>query len=45
MSGNDGVEERFDMLAAALTNVERRSQLLAERLAAAEEQRAEQEEM
>lgn len=44
-SEDDAVEERFDLLAAALGNVERRSQQLAERLAVAEAQRAQQEEM
>jgi hypothetical protein len=39
------MEERFDLLASALSNVERRSQLLAERLSLAEAQRTEQEEL
>ncbi|KAI8466302.1 MAG: hypothetical protein J3K34DRAFT_524672 [Monoraphidium minutum] len=41
----DAIEERFDLLAAALVNVERRARLLAQRLAAAEAQNAEQEDM
>lgn len=44
-SDDDCVLGRFDLLAAALASVEQRSRMLAERLAAAEAQRADQDEL